>query len=436
MNRLQQTGKTVPLHRGRRLDEDLAGEFVRIRARSQELAAPLSAEDACIQSMPDASPAKWHLAHTTWFFETFLLERFERDFMAFQPEYRMLFNSYYNQVGEKYPRPQRGMLTRPPLAEIQEYRREVDARLLRLLQEVPLTAALRELLILGLNHEQQHQELMLTDVKHLLSLNPLTPCYRQREPRGQVPNPGPPAAFEWVEFDGGAAAIGHRGAGFAFDNESPRHEVLLRPFQLAERLVTNAEYRQFVEQGGYADARLWLAEGWDWLSQNALAQPIYWRSDESGWKEFTLRGLLPLAPDRPVVHLSYFEADAYARWAGARLPTEAEWERAAAGCDVAGHFADSGEFHPCAAPAGTGLRQMFGDAWEWTQSSYAPYPGFRIAEGAVGEYNGKFMVNQYVLRGGSCATPAGHIRSSYRNFFPTGARWQFSGIRLARDGGR
>jgi len=433
MNRPQSIGGAARINDGRTPETGLAAQFAHVRARSLELAAPLSAEDACAQSMPDASPAKWHLAHTTWFFETFLLERFERDFRPFRPEYRVLFNSYYNQIGERYPRPQRGMLTRPPLAEILEYRREVDARMQRLLRESRQASELRELVVLGLNHEQQHQELLLTDVKHLLSLNPLAPAYVVRAAQAPTASPGASAAPAWIDFDGGVVAIGHSGDGFAFDNELPRHEVLLQPFRLGARLVSNGEYRDFVEQGGYANAQLWLAEGWDWLSQNRLAQPLYWRRDESGWKEFTLGGLLPLEPALPVVHLSYFEADAYARWAGARLPSEAEWECAAAACGLAGNFADTGALHPRAAPAGAGLHQMFGDAWEWTQSSYAPYPGFRIAEGAVGEYNSKFMVNQYVLRGGSCATPAGHVRSSYRNFFPTGARWQFSGIRLARD---
>jgi ergothioneine biosynthesis protein EgtB len=408
---------------------NLSNEFGRIRGRSMELAAPLSAEDACVQSMPDASPAKWHLAHTTWFFETFVLERFENGFRPFQPEFRVLFNSYYNNVGDKHPRPQRGVLTRPALAQIHDYRRDVDARMQRLLEAGAVRASLRELVVLGLNHEQQHQELLLTDVKHLLSLNPLAPAYR-----AQSAHPAPPGApLEWIDFAGGVGAIGHRGTGFAFDNESPRHEVLLQPYRLGTRLVSNGEYLRFVEQGGYADPQLWLSEGWDWVNQNRLAHPIYWRREEGTWKEFTLGGLLPLEPGLPVVHVAYFEADAYARWAGARLPTEAEWERAAAACRIAGNFADDGVYHPRAAAVAPGLQQMFGDAWEWTQSSYAPYPGFRIAEGAIGEYNGKFMVNQYVLRGGSCVTPADHIRASYRNFFPTGARWQFSGIRLARD---
>jgi ergothioneine biosynthesis protein EgtB len=433
MNRMERIGSTARLPDSRGSAANLTHEFARVRARSTELAAPLSAEDACVQSMPDASPAKWHLAHTTWFFETFVLERLEPGFRPFCSEFRVLFNSYYNKVGDKHPRPQRGMLTRPPLAEIQCYRRDVDARLQRLLRDEAAHVSLRDLVILGLNHEQQHQELLLTDVKHLLSLNPLAPAYREQIAPLLPPNAAQSAPLDWVDFAGGVTAIGHRGTGFSFDNELPRHDVLLQPFRLGSRLVTNGEYLQFVERGGYAEPQLWLAEGWDWVSQNGLAQPIYWRRDEGTWKEFTLGGLLPLEPGLPVVHLSYFEADAYARWAGARLPTEEEWERAAAACAIAGNLADEGVFHTRAAPPGPGLRQMFGDAWEWTQSSYAPYPGFRIGEGAIGEYNGKFMVNQYVLRGGSCATPAGHVRASYRNFFPTSARWQFSGIRLARD---
>jgi len=433
MNRMMRSGSAARLSGMRGSAPSLSHEFARVRARSMELAAPLSAEDACVQSMPDASPAKWHLAHTTWFFETFVLERFEPGFRPFRSEFRVLFNSYYNNLGDKHPRPQRGMLTRPPLAEIHDYRRDVDARMQHLLQDEAAHDCLRGLVVLGLNHEQQHHELLLTDVKHLLSLNPLAPAYRVPAAPPLPPNAAPGTALEWVDFAGGVTAIGHRGAGFAFDNELPCHDVLLRPFRLGSRLVTNGEYLQFVEGGAYADPRLWLAEGWDWVNQNRLAQPIYWRRDEGGWKEFTLGGLLPLAPGLPVVHLSYFEADAYARWAGARLPAEEEWERAAAACAIAGNLAEEGVFHPRAAPPGPGLRQMFGDAWEWTRSSYAPYPGFRIAEGTIGEYNGKFMVNQYVLRGGSCATPADHIRWSYRNFFPTSARWQFSGIRLARD---
>jgi ergothioneine biosynthesis protein EgtB len=428
------------------VQSDLSREFARIRTRTMQLATPLSEEDCCVQSMPDASPTKWHLAHTTWFFETFVLERFERDFKPFQGAFRVLFNSYYNGVGEKHPRPQRGLLTRPSLSEVRNYRNHVDARMQDLLHSRGNDPAVRDLAVLGLNHEQQHQELLLTDAKHLLSMNPLRPAYRDAGDENAVGDGGIAAAsaatpvpkLEWAGYKGGVAEIGFRGTGFSFDNESPRHEVLLLPYRLATRLVTNAEYLQFIEQGGYTNPQLWLSEGWDWVSQNRLAQPIYWHRDQGNWQEFRLSGARPLDPGLPLVHVSYFEADAYARWADARLPTEAEWEHAAGQCDAsgraAGNFADDGIFHPCAAAPAPGLRQMFGDAWEWTQSSYAPYPGFRAADGAIGEYNGKFMVNQYVLRGGSCATPADHIRPSYRNFFPTGARWQFSGIRLARDG--
>jgi ergothioneine biosynthesis protein EgtB len=408
--------------------ESLSASYASIRACTESLAAPLSDEDACVQSMPDASPAKWHLAHTTWFFETFVLERYESGFAPSHPAFRVLFNSYYNGVGEQHPRAQRGMLTRPSLREVREYRSRVDERMLKVLGEQRGEEGLGGLVTLGLNHEQQHQELLLTDIKHLLSLNPLRPAYHDRplssnEGRLQL---------EWRSVEGGLVSIGHEGAGFAFDNELPRHAVHLPPFKLATRKVTNGEYLQFVEEGGYEQPALWLSEGWNWVRENRLAHPMYWFRQDGGWREFTLSGGQPLERARPVVHVSYFEADAFSRWAGARLPTEAEWESAAASCAREGNFADRGILHPAAA-AGTGLRQMFGDAWEWTHSSYAPYPGYRQIEGAIGEYNGKFMVNQYVLRGGSCATPSGHIRAGYRNFFPTSARWQFSGIRLARD---
>jgi ergothioneine biosynthesis protein EgtB len=404
----------------------MARRYAGVRARTLELAAPLSEEDCCVQSMPDASPVKWHLAHTTWFFETFVLERFEPGFMAFHADFRVLFNSYYNGVGDKHPRPQRGMLSRPSLAIVRDYRQDVDRRMHSLFERHGKDSALQALVTLGLNHEQQHQELILTDCKHLLSLNPLKPVYRI----GELGAPSSAGILEWTAFAGGLVAIGAGNGGFCFDNELPRHNEYLQPHSLASRLVTNGEYLQFVENGGYRDPRLWLSEGWDWIQ--AIDCPIYWTKDPTGWKEFTLAGMRTLDLDLPVVHVSYFEADAYARWAGARLPTEAEWEHAACDCAAAGNFADSGHFHPRAA-RGTGLQQMYGDAWEWTSSSYAPYPGYRPQAGAIGEYNGKFMVNQYVLRGGSCATPSGHIRPTYRNFFPASARWQFSGIRLARD---
>jgi ergothioneine biosynthesis protein EgtB len=404
----------------------LSTVFEHVRQRSLHLAEPLTAEDCCAQSMPDASPVKWHLAHTTWFFETFILEPREPGFRPVDPAYRVLFNSYYNGVGAKHPRAQRGLLTRPTLDEVQAYRAIVDARMLRLFASAPEDAELNALVELGLQHEQQHQELILTDVKHLLSRNPLYPAYVD----APLPDAGPVAPQAWIGFDGGLAEIGHGGTGFAFDNELPRHRQYLEPFALAARLVTNGEYLEFVEAGGYRDPSWWLSDGWDQVANRVangtLAAPLYWVPGDDGWREFTLHGLLPLDPARPVTHVSLYEADAYARWRGARLPTEAEWEFAARDAMLA-----CGDLHPRAAGS-AGLAQMFGECWQWTTSSYAPYPGFVPAAGALGEYNGKFMVNQYVLRGSSCATPHGHARASYRNFFPAGARWQFTGIRLAR----
>lgn len=406
---------------------ELADSYREVRERTMLLAAPLSAEDCCVQSMPDASPTKWHLAHTSWFFETFVLERWEAGFTPFDPAFRVLFNSYYNTVGDKHPRPQRGLLTRPGLDNVLEYRADIDRRMRALLETGQGNTELDKLCELGLHHEQQHQELMLTDIKHLFSCNPRLPAYGLAARAG-----GSAPARTWLDFQGGLAEIGHAGADFCFDNETPRHREYLQPYRVASRLVTNGEYAAFIAAGGCADPAFWLAEGWDWRMSQGRDHPLYWSMGEPGWQEFTLGGLLALNPHQPLVHVSYYEADAYARWAGARLPTEAEWEHAAANLPVQGHFADSRIFHPRAA-TGDGLTQQFGDAWEWTSSSYAPYPGFRAGSGAVGEYNGKFMVNQYVLRGGSCATPAHHVRASYRNFFPASACWQFSGIRLAQD---
>lgn len=399
----------------------LWARYTAVRDHTLALAAPLSPEDCCAQSMPDASPTKWHLGHTTWFFETFVLEPNEPGFAPFSPAFRVLFNSYYHGVGAKHPRPQRGLLTRPSLTEVQAYRAHVDQRMAHLLPSVLNDPRLLALVELGLQHEQQHQELLLTDAKHLLSCNPLLPAYGTLgEPVGDLalaPASGP---LEWLAYRGGLAEIGHAGEGFAFDNESPRHRTYLAPYALASRLVTNAQWQAFIEDGGYDNPNHWLAEGWDWRVAQGISHPLHWhRLGDGAWHAFTLAGLQPLQAQLPVLHLSYYEADAYARWAGARLPTEAEWEHAAA------QGVSPGDSPP--------LEQLFGVAWQWTQSSYAAYPGFRVAEGAVGEYNGKFMVNQYVLRGSSCATPPGHARTSYRNFFPATARWQFTGLRLARD---
>ena len=420
----------------------IAAKYPAIRQCSLALAAPLSEEDCCAQSMPDASPVKWHLAHTTWFFETFVLENYEENFRPFQAEFRVLFNSYYNGVGEKHPRAQCGMLTRPALSTVRDYRSNVDQRMQAAIALHGGSQAFRDLVELGLNHEQQHQELLLTDLKHLLSLNPTAPSYREMPPVAKAST----MPDGWANFSGGLVETGAQapigsesetGNYFCFDNELPRHRQYLAPYRLATRLVTNAEYLRFIEAGGYRDPQLWLSEGWDWVRTGGIEHPIYWSRDGNKWREFTLAGAIALHPDLPVSHVSYFEADAYARHAGARLPTEGEWEHASGQClkngkIPEGNFSDQKRYHPMASTE-KGLSQMFGDLWEWTSSGYSPYPGYQPPEGAIGEYNGKFMINQYVLRGGSCATPRDHLRASYRNFFPTAARWQFTGIRLARD---
>jgi ergothioneine biosynthesis protein EgtB len=419
---------------------DLARRYQAVRGTSLALAEPLSEADCQVQSMPDASPIKWHLAHTSWFFETFVLEAHERGFRPFHTAFRALFNSYYHGVGEQHARPQRGLVTRPGLDEVHAYRSAVDERMLALLRHAD-DAASAWLVTLGLQHEQQHQELMLTDLLHLFSCNPLQPAYAPPD----LPAAAEPVPLAWLPQDGGLVEIGHDGAGFAFDNESPRHRTWLEPHALANRLVTQAEWADFIADGGYREPRWWLAAGWDWCRSQRIEAPAYWRRDgDGGWRVFTLRGARPMQPQAPVTHVSLYEADAFAQWSAARhalplrLPTEAEWEHAvaadAAAGIAAGHFVESGALTALpAAPARPGLLQAFGDAWQWTRSAYAPYPGFRPWTGAVGEYNGKFMANQYVLRGGSCATPRTHMRASYRNFFPADARWQFSGVRLARD---
>lgn len=409
--------------------------YLSIRQATQALAAPLSAEDCAIQSMPDASPVKWHLAHTTWFFETFVLEPYRPGYRCFDPAYRVLFNSYYNTVGDKHPRPERGMLSRPGLEEVLAYRRHVDEAMRAMLSGAQLAAwpaGVASLIELGLHHEQQHQELILTDVKHLLSRHPLKPAYQKQWPltpiRGRTPR--------WIELGEGLYEIGHAGQGFSFDNETPRHRVWLDAFQIASHPVTHGDFIAFIDDGGYRRPELWLAAGWDAVTARGWQAPAYWAQRNSQWHAFTLHGELAVDPNAPVCHVSFFEADAFARWAEARLPTEAEWEIAARDLPRTGNFLESGALHPLALrealPDGQ-LAQAFGDVWEWTRSDYGPYPGFKPAAGAVGEYNGKFMCGQYVLRGGSCATPASHIRASYRNFFPPDARWQFSGLRLARD---
>jgi ergothioneine biosynthesis protein EgtB len=416
------------------LGASLAERYRAIRAQTMALAAPLSAEDCALQSMADTSPVKWHLAHATWFFETFILAPAQTDHRMFDPAYRVLFNSYYHGVGDKHPRPERGMLSRPALDEVHAYRRYTDAAMLDLIGNERLPPDSLALVELGLQHEQQHQELILTDAKHLLSRNPLKPAYRQAGP------PVPPVkavSAGWLRFDGGIQAIGHEGNGFCFDNELPRHRVWLEPFELASRPVNNGEFAEFIADGGYRRPELWLAAGWDRVRADGWHAPQYWHRHESAWHTFTLHGEQALEAAAPVCHISFYEADAFARWAGARLPTEAEWEIAMCDQPCRGNLLESGTLHPQAADITEerGLQQAFGDVWEWTRSDYAPYPGFRPVAGTVGEYNGKFMCGQYVLRGGSCVTPASHIRASYRNFFPPEARWQFSGLRLARDTG-
>ncbi len=409
---------------------DRLERYLALRARSQHLVRDLSAEDQLAQSMPDASPTKWHLAHTTWFFETFLLTPHLPGYQPFDPRFGFLFNSYYEALGPRQPRPERGLLTRPSLQEVMAYRAHVDEAMGRLLASADDSFA--GLLDLGIAHEEQHQELILMDILHLFAQSPLKPAYGRGPAPMATPSP-PPAGF--VGFEGGLVEIGHAGEGFAFDNEGPRHQVFLAPFSLADRLVTNGEWLSFMADGGYERADFWLSDGWARVQAEGWRAPLYWEPGPKGWLAMDLYGLRAVDPAAPVSHISYFEAEAYAAWAGARLPTEAEWEYAAAQAPVRGAFL--GRVTPAPAPA-TGdacaPRQMFGDLWEWTRSAYSPYPGFVSAPGAVGEYNGKFMSGQMVLRGGACVTPPDHVRATYRNFFHPHQRWMFSGLRLARDG--
>ena len=411
----------------------LGERFTRVREWTEALCAALDPEDCVAQSMSDTSPTKWHLAHTTWFFETFVLAPHAPDHEPFHPTYGYLFNSYYNGAGDRHARPARGLLTRPSLEEVFAYRARVDEQVQALLHDARSASAdeVRRVVEIGLHHEQQHQELILTDLKHLFAQNALAPAYRPPLDGTQAT----PESLGWHRVAEGVYRLGHDGDGFAFDNELPAHRVYLESFELADRLVTNAEYRDFVEDGGYRRPDLWLDVGWATVQREGWTAPIYWRGGPGDWREFTLAGERELCRAEPVSHVSFIEAAAFARWAGARLPTEAEWEVACGARPVQGNFVESGRLHPQIADKADadGLRQLFGDCWEWTRSSYAPYPGYRPAEGTLGEYNGKFMCDQLVLRGGSCASAASHLRASYRNFFYAPDRWQFSGIRLAKE---
>ncbi len=408
----------------------LASRYQTVRALSAAICAPLATEDHVVQTIPDVSPPKWHLAHTTWFFENFILQRSLPGYALHHPAYGFLFNSYYEAVGARHPRPERGLLSRPTVAEVMRYREYVDRYLLELIAHAdePAWPALASLVELGVQHEQQHQELLLTDIKHIFATNPLRPVYRPSAGRG----PAAAIPCEWVEVPGGVREVGYAGSGFSYDNERPRHRVWLAPFRIASRLVSSSEYMKFIDAGGYRRPEFWLSDGWNAANQCDWQSPLYWERIDGAWWQMTLSGMREVDEGEPVCHLSYYEADAYARWCRKRLPTEAEWEVVASGIEASGNFLDSGALHP--APAtGSGMQQMYGDVWEWTQSPYVAYPGFRPESGAIGEYNGKFMCNQVVLRGGSCATPAGHVRASYRNFFYPQSRWQFTGMRLAED---
>jgi ergothioneine biosynthesis protein EgtB len=406
----------------------LTDRFLATRSLTESLASSLSAEDQTVQSMPDVSPTKWHRAHTTWFFETFLLTPSLEGYELFHPDFGYLFNSYYEGVGARYPREHRGLVSRPGIAEIGEYRSHVNKAMPELLHDAP-DASVTALTELGIQHEQQHQELLLMDIKHVLSRNPMQPAYDAV----RLPRPTVVGETTWSDYPAGTHEIGHSGRGFSFDNELPRHCVYLEDYSLADRPVTCGEWQAFIEDSGYRRPELWLSDGWAAVQSEGWECPLYWSRVDGGWQEFTLAGPSPINPAQPVCHLSYYEADAFARWAGGRLPTEAEWEVAAGELAVQGNFLDQTRLHPQPVSGSPSDASLYGDVWQWTSSAYSPYPGFEPEAGAVGEYNGKFMVNQYVLRGGSCVTPPDHIRATYRNFFPPSARWAFSGLRLARN---
>ena len=430
-----------------RTASELIESFYKTRAFTEKICAPMETEDYVIQSMADVSPTKWHLAHTTWFFEAFLLNNSYPHYEPLNLQYNYLFNSYYNAIGDQFCRPRRGQISRPTVKEVYEYRQYVTEKvvdLVRMLDADDALDSVRPTIILGINHEQQHQELMVTDIKHVLSMNPLRPALFSRPDDQAEENP---TEHRWLPYEGGLREVGYDGPEFHFDNESKRHRVYLEPFEIGSRLVTNREFTHFMADGGYQRPDLWLALGWAAVQEASLAEhdwekldkPLYWFRTDFGWMQYTLAGPRLVDPDEPVTHVSYFEADAYARWSGVRLPSEEEWEVASADSVISGgNFSGNLQFHPRPLASDASMdrpQQMFGDVWEWTRSSYSAYPGFRPWEGAAGEYNGKFMADQLVLRGGSCATPEEHIRPSYRNFFPAPTRWQFSGIRLARDAG-
>jgi ergothioneine biosynthesis protein EgtB len=431
--------------------DSLVDRYGEVRAHTETLAAPLSPEDQTVQSMPDVSPTKWHRAHVTWFFETFVLADHEPGFTPFQDKYWFLFNSYYEAVGPRFSRPDRGVISRPGARDVGVYRTNVDDRMRELVTTLDggTLEKLGPTIELGFHHEQQHQELLLMDIKHVLSLNPLQPVYAGAPSEHCEPDP-----LGWVDVEGGLVEIGHEGSGFSFDNELPRHQQWLEPYRLADRLVTNGEWQQFMEDGGYARYEFWLSDGWAKVNSEGWRAPFYWEEHDGVWFEHTLNGTWPVNPGLPVSHVSFYEAEAFATWAGKRLPSEAEWEHAVgadrgadsrsdreadgqSGDRVEGNLADTSTYHPRPAGPATGrLRQVYGDCWEWTSSAYHPYPGFHPTEGALGEYNGKFMSNQMVLRGGCALTPPGHARATYRNFFPHGSRWALSGVRLADGGAR